>query len=60
MENEKPKKLIIATPEPTTVFGRKCDLETDKTAKYLDVITKSMGLKQPFITDGKIELVDKP
>ncbi|MBK8149881.1 MAG: hypothetical protein IPK58_17190 [Acidobacteria bacterium] len=48
-----PKKLIVATPEPTTVFGRKCDPE-DKTAVYLKTITEGLGYEQPFLNNGKI------
>ena len=54
IERYKPKKLIMATPEPTTVFGKKCDAE-DKTATYLKAITKGLGLSQPFLTNGIFE-----
>lgn len=47
-----PKKLILTTPEPTTVFG-KLSSEKDKTATYLKTITQSLGLKQPFLNRGK-------
>lgn len=47
-----PRKLILATPEPTTVFGIK-STEADKTAKYLTEITKSLGYQQPFLNDGE-------
>jgi hypothetical protein len=57
MEKGKPKKIIISTPEPTTVFGRQGD-ETDKTAVYLAAITKSMGLKQPFLNNGQFDPLD--
>ncbi|MBX7169865.1 MAG: hypothetical protein K1X72_02835 [Pyrinomonadaceae bacterium] len=50
-------KLILATPEPTTVFGKKC-LENEKTATYLTSITQSLGLKQPFLEDGKFVPID--
>ena len=53
---KKPRKLILATPEPTTVFGRKCS-ENDKTAIYLKTITEPLGFKQPFLTDGKFQRV---
>lgn len=53
LERWKPKKLIVSTPEPTTVFGREC-AEEDKTATYLKAITESIGLQQPFLTDGKL------
>lgn len=53
LEENKPNKLIISTPEPTTVFGRKCD-EKDKTAIYIADITQPLGLEQPFLKDGKI------
>ena len=49
---KKPSKLIMATPEPTTVFGKKSD-EEEKTAVYLKTITSELGLSQPFLTDGK-------
>ena len=53
MAKWKPKKIILATPEPTTVFGRLCDPE-DKTAAYLKEITAPIGLEQPFLKDGKL------
>ncbi len=49
-----PKKLILTTPEPTTVFG-KLSGEKDKTATYLKTLTQSLGLKQPFLNRGKFE-----
>ncbi|HEX9959782.1 MAG TPA: hypothetical protein VGB00_02545, partial [Pyrinomonadaceae bacterium] len=49
----KPKKIIVSTPEPTTVFGRKCD-PLDKTAAYVTAITESIGLKQPFLNNGEL------
>lgn len=50
-----PVKLIMATPEPTTVFGRKC-LEEDKTAQYLQSITEHLNYKQPFFDDdGRLD-----
>lgn len=48
----KPEKLIFATPEPTTVFG-KLSRPNDKTATYLRALTISLGLKQPFLNNGK-------
>lgn len=48
----KPKKLILATPEPTTVFGRKC-ANDDKTAVYFQALLKDLGIEQPFLHDGK-------
>lgn len=53
----KPKKLILTTPEPTTVFG-KLSSEKDKTATYLKTITQSLGLKQPFLNHGKFARVE--
>lgn len=47
-----PKKLILTTPEPTTVFG-KLSSEKAKTATYLKTITQALGLKQPFLNKGK-------
>jgi hypothetical protein len=52
LEKWRPKKIIVSTPEPTTVFGRKC-AEDDKTATYVKAITESIGLQQPFLNDGK-------
>lgn len=52
----KPKKLIITTPEPTTVFGKISDKRA-KTANYLRTITASLGLRQPFLTDGNFEIL---
>lgn len=49
-----PEKLILATPEPTTVFGRKC-LKTDKTAQYLSTITEQFKYEQPFLVDGELD-----
>ena len=51
---KKPAKLILATPEPTTVFGKKSGDE-EKTAVYLKTITSELGLSQPFLTDGKLK-----
>lgn len=51
---QRPRKLILATPEPTTVFGKKAD-ENDKTAVYMKTILESLGLSQPFLTGGRIE-----
>jgi hypothetical protein len=56
MEKEKLEKVIVATPEPTTVFGRECD-RNDKTAKYVTAITKPIGLKQPFLEKGELNAV---
>jgi hypothetical protein len=53
----KPRKLIISTSEPTTVFGRKADRK-DKTAEYVATVTESLGLEQPFFCDGRIERLD--
>lgn len=50
---KKPKKLILATPEPTTVFGKECSPK-DKTAIYLETITASLELEQPFLKNGKL------
>ncbi|HVE58944.1 MAG TPA: hypothetical protein VNB22_19125 [Pyrinomonadaceae bacterium] len=55
MEN-KPKKLILATPEPTTVFGKK-SLPAEKTTTYLKTITESLELEQFFLTDGKLQKI---
>ena len=55
---QKPKKLILATPEPTTVFGRKAKPE-EKTASYLKSITENLGLCQPFLEDGKFKPLDQ-
>lgn len=52
----KPKKLIITTPEPTTVFGKISDKRA-KTTNYLRTITASLGLRQPFLTDGNFEIL---
>lgn len=49
----KPKKLIVATPEPTTVFGKACKPD-DKTARYARDITSVVGLQQPFLTNGRL------
>lgn len=54
MKKFKPKKLILTTPEPTTVFGEKCK-ENDKTAGYLRDITEPLGLKQPFFENGELK-----
>lgn len=51
---KKPRKLILTTPEPTTVFGKK-SADEDKTAVYLKTITAALGLSQPFLTDGKLK-----
>ena len=48
----KPKKLILTTPEPTTVFGKKSS-EKEKTTTYLKTITRALGLDQPFLRNGK-------
>ncbi len=48
---KKPKKLILATPEPTTVFGKK-SLPAEKTTSYLKIITEALGFEQPFLNDG--------
>jgi hypothetical protein len=48
-KNALPKKLIIATPEPTTVFGKRCD-DDDKTA----IAYSTLGLEQTFLRDGKL------
>ena len=53
----KPEKLIFATPEPTTVFG-KLSQPNDKTATYLRALTLSLGLKQPFLNGGKFAPLD--
>jgi hypothetical protein len=54
------KKVILATPEPTTVFGRLCDPE-DKTATYLKDITGLIGLEQPFLHNGEfLPIQDDP
>ncbi len=53
----KPNKLILATPEPTTVFGIQCT-ETDKTATYLTEITKPLWYQQPFLNGGKFLKLD--
>lgn len=52
----KPSKMILTTPEPTTVFGKLCKPK-DKTANYLRSITESLGLEQPFFTDGNFKIV---
>ncbi|HEY0459558.1 MAG TPA: hypothetical protein VGC97_10505, partial [Pyrinomonadaceae bacterium] len=52
---KKPKKMILATPEPTTVFGKK-SLPAEKTTTYLQTITEAAGFEQPFLTDGKLKL----
>ena len=48
-----PKKLILATPEPTTVFGKK-SLPAEKTTTYLKAITEELNFEQPYLTDGKL------
>ena len=53
----KPKKLILATPEPTTVFGKKSS-PAEKTTTYLKTITDAFGLEQPFLTDGKLVKIE--
>ena len=55
---ELPTKLILATPEPTTVFGKKSAPE-EKTATYLKTITEELGLRQPFLEDGKFKPVEQ-
>lgn len=55
-ENKVPEKLIVATPEPTTVFGQKPpkaeNLEDEeKTSRYFH----ALGLKRPFMDEDMPE-----
>lgn len=59
MKEKSPSKLILATPEPTTVFGKKSK-EKDKTATYLKSLTESLGLEQPFLNEGKFKKIVDP
>jgi hypothetical protein len=42
-----PRKLIVATPEPTTVFGRRCS----KDASIVEAQTK-IGLETPYLEEN--------
>lgn len=55
---QKPAKLILATPEPTTVFGKKSDAD-EKTATYLKTITEELGLCQPFLENGDFKPLEQ-
>jgi hypothetical protein len=51
-DREVPKKIIVATPEPTTFFGRKplkveSPDDEDKTARYFRIL----GLERPFMDE---------
>jgi hypothetical protein len=52
VEKHNPKKLIIATPEPTTVFGKQFGAE-DKTARAVSAVLKND--EQPFLKDGELK-----
>lgn len=45
-EEYKPKKLIVATPSPTTVFGKYLGKDND-----LAKVFKAIGLKRPFLKE---------
>ena len=42
-----PRKLIIATPEPTTVFGKYTSAEANQSKTFA-----ALGLERPFLKDG--------
>ena len=52
--NYAPKKLIVATPEPTIAFGKFPDAEENQSKTF-----EALGLKRPFLPPGaKEELPD--
>jgi|GEM_PF-933723 len=50
VDANKPEKLIVATPGPTTVFAKHIDKE-DPTSKDL----LEIGVERPFLKDGQLE-----
>ncbi|HYG81956.1 MAG TPA: hypothetical protein VD861_16280, partial [Pyrinomonadaceae bacterium] len=43
-----PAKLIVATPEPTTAFGKFADPDENQSKTF-----KALGLERPFLKDGE-------
>lgn len=46
--NYAPKKLIVATPEPTTVFGKRMSPDSNQSKTFA-----ALGLERPFLKDGE-------
>lgn len=47
-ETHKPAKLIVATPEPTTAFGKFADEEENQSKTF-----QALGLERPFLRNGE-------
>lgn len=50
--NDKPDKLIVTTPEPTTVLGKQNRLDS-----AISKTLQKIGLETPYLQDGKLDKV---
>lgn len=50
LRNSIPNKLIVATPEPSTVFGKRADKDGSMTKSF-----ERLGLEPSFLHDGKLD-----
>ena len=53
-DTHQPKKLIVATPEPTIAFGKFPDAEENQSKTFA-----ALGLKRPFLPPGQKEELPK-